>query len=48
MLVLFTSDPSEKQFGKVWQGCGGTYFITGQQTLKKVGIAKTKLLLNLD
>ena len=43
-----TSVPLENQFGRLRQGCGGTYFITGQQTLKKVGIAKTKLLLNLD
>ena len=48
MLGLFTSDSSEKQFGKVWQGCGGTYFITAQQILVKVGIAKIRLLLNLD
>ena len=40
---LFTSDSLEKQFGKVWQVCGGT-----QQILVKVGIAKTRLLLNLD
>ena len=40
--------PLEKQFGKLRQGCGGTYFITVQQMLEKVGIAKTKLLLNLD
>ena len=30
----------EKQFGKLWQGCGGTYFITVQQNLEKVWIAK--------
>ena len=40
--------PLEKQFGKLRQGCGGTYFITVQQMLEKVGIAKTKLLLNSD
>ena len=40
--------PLEKQFGKLQQGCGGTYFITVQQMLEKVGIAKTKLLLNSD
>ena len=36
----------ENQFGKLRQGCGGTYFITVQQVLEKVG--KTKLSLNLD
>ena len=46
MLELFTSDPLEKQFGKLWQGCGGTYFITVQQNLEKVWIAK--LLPNFD
>ena len=45
---LFTSDPLEKQFGKLRQGFGGTYFILVQQILEKFGIAKTKLLLNLD
>ena len=45
---LFTSDPLEKQFGKLQRGCGHTYFITVQQILEKVRIAKTKLLLNLD
>ena len=40
--------PLEKKFGKLRQGCGGTYFITVQQMLEKVGISKRKLLLNLD
>ena len=48
LLGLFTSDPLEKQFGKLRQGFGGTYFILVQQILEKFGIAKTKLLLNLD
>ena len=38
MLELFTSNPLEKQFGKLRQGCGGTYFITVQEILEKVGI----------
>lgn len=48
MLGLFTSDPLEKQFGKLRQGTGGTYFLTTQQIFEKVGIMKTKLLLRLD
>ena len=48
MLGIFTSDPLGKQFDKLRQGCGGTYFITVQQILEKVEIAKKKLLLNLD
>ena len=46
MLGLLTSDPLEKQFGKLWQGYGGTYFITVQQNLEKVWIAK--LLSHFD
>ncbi|XP_065660880.1 uncharacterized protein LOC136084588 [Hydra vulgaris] len=48
LLGTFTTDPLEKQFGKLRQGSGGTYFITVQQILEKVGIIKTKLLLQLD
>ena len=44
----FTTDPLEKQFGKLRQGSGGTYFITVQQVLEKVSIYKSKLLLQLD
>ena len=36
----------ENNFGKLQQRCGGTYFITVEQNLEKVGIAKTRLLLN--
>ena len=49
--VLFgklTTDYLEKVFGKLRQGSGGTYFITVQGVLEKVGIMKTKLLLNLN
>ena len=47
MLGMFTSDPIEKEFGKLRQGSGGTYFITVQQIFEKVGIARAKLLLRL-
>ena len=48
MLGKFTSDPIEKEFGKLRQGSGGTYFITVQQMFEKVVITKTKFLLRLD
>ena len=47
MFGLFTSDLIEKQFNKLSQGSGGTYFITVQQILEKVVIRKTKLLLKI-
>ena len=47
MFGLFTSDLIEKQFNKLRQGSGGTYFITVQQILEKVVIRKTKLLLKI-
>ena len=43
-----STDPLEKEFGKLRQGSGGTYFITVQQILEKVSINKTKLLLTLN
>ena len=43
-----TTDPLEKEFSKLRQGSGGTYFITVQQILEKVAIYKTKLLLKLN
>ena len=48
LLGTFNNDPLEKQFGKLRQGSDVTYFITVQQILEKVGIIKTKLLLQLD
>ena len=48
MLDIFSTDPLEKQFSKLRQGSGGTYFITVQQIFKKVNISKSKLLLNLN
>lgn len=47
LIGKFTTDHLEKQFGKLRQGSGGTYFITVQGILEKVGIMKTRLLLNL-
>ena len=47
LIGKFTTDHLEKQFGKLRQGSGGTYFITVQGILEKVGIMKTKLLLQL-
>ena len=44
----FTSDYLEKDFSKLLQGSGGTYFITAQQILEKVNINKTSLLLSLN
>ena len=44
----FTTDPLEKQFGKLRQVSGGTHFITVQQVPEKVSIYKSKLLLQLD
>ena len=38
ILGQFTSDYLEKAFGKIRQGCGGTYFLNVQQVLMKVKI----------
>ena len=48
LLGKFSTDPLEKQFGKLRQGSGGTYFITVQQIIEKVSIHKAKLLLRLN
>ena len=48
MLGLFTTDTLEKEFSRLRQGSGGTYFITAQQVLEKVNISKTSLLLKLS
>ena len=40
----FTTDPLEKQFGKLRQGSGRTNSITVQQALEKASIYKSKLL----
>ena len=44
----FTLDYIEKEFSKLRQGSGGTYFITVQQVIEKVNIEKTSLLLALQ
>ena len=44
-LGCFTTDPLEKEFSILRQGCGGSYFITVQQALNKNEIRKTKLCL---
>ena len=48
MLGNFTSDPIEKEFGKLRQGSGGIYFISVLQVLEKVTIFKPKLLLRYE
>ena len=48
LLGQFTSDHLEKEFGKLRQGCGGTYFLTVQQILEKLSINQASLLLKLD
>ena len=48
MLGEYSNDPLEKAFSKIRQGSGGTYFISVQQTMEKLRIMKTKLLLQLD
>ena len=44
----FTSDFIEKEYSKLRQGSGGTYFITMHQILEKVNMKKTSLLLSLN
>ena len=48
MLGEFSNDPLEKEFSKIRQGSGGTYFVSVQQTMEKLRIMKTKVLLRLD
>ena len=48
VLGIFSTDPLEKQFSKLRQGSGVTYFITVQQIFEKVSISTAKLLLNLN
>ena len=47
MLGQFSTDPLEKEFSKLRQGSGGTYFINVQQIVEKTRIDKAKLLLTL-
>ena len=46
LLGQFSTDPLEKEFGKLCQGLGGTYFINLQQCIEKLHIKQTCLLLN--
>ena len=48
LLGTFSTDPLEKEFGKLHQGSGGTYFITVQQIIEKVNISKASLLLSAN
>ena len=48
LLGSFSTDLLEKEFSKLRQGSGGTYFITVKQILEKVNIVKAKLLLKLN
>ena len=48
LLGMFTSDHLEKDFGKLRQGCGVTYFINVQQVIEKLHINHTSLLLSLN
>lgn len=45
ILSDFSTDPLEKAFGKLRQGCGGTYFINVQQICEKLSICNAKLAL---
>lgn len=47
-LGRFTTDPLEKEFGKLRQGSGATYFINVQQVTEKIQIRKASLLLSLS
>ena len=44
----FTTDYLEKEFGKLRQGSGGTYFISVQQVIEKLHIKQSSLLLSLN
>ena len=47
LLGQFSTDPLEKEFSKLRQGSGGTYFINVQQVVEKTNINRSKLLLSL-
>ena len=41
LLRKFSTDSLEKEFGKLHQGSGGTYFINVQQCIEKLHIKQT-------
>ena len=47
LLGKFSTDPLEKEFSKLRQGSGGTYFINVQQVVEKSNINKAELLVKL-
>ena len=47
-LGILTTDFLEKEFCKLRQGSGGTYFISVQQVIEKVRIKQSSLLLSLN
>ena len=48
ILGWFSTDPLEKTFGQLRQGCGGTYFISAQSVLEKLNIQRANLALKLQ
>jgi len=48
LLGKFTTDPLEKEFSKLRQGSGGTYFLSVQQIIEKFNISKASLLLTYN
>ena len=47
LLGKFTTDHLEKEFSKIRQGSGGTYFVSVQQAIEKLNIKHSSLLLKL-
>ena len=45
LLGCFTTGLLKKYFGKLREGCVGTYFVKAQAVLEKTRILQTKLLL---
>ena len=45
LLSQFSTDPLEKAFAKLRQGCGGTYVLNAQQSYEKIAISKAKIAL---
>jgi len=47
LLGKFSTDPLEKEFGKLRRGSGGICFINTQQLIEKVRIFQTKEIINI-